>query len=139
MKIVLALLVSFLAVSSAFDVSSHYVVAQIALQDLQATYGAKVHSEVMAMLAPIDSITGVGNFKFQDAFVYPLMEANNGYDLAHEWHYQELPFFDGIPEFSTEMFDKYNLLNSITYSLFTVDAARNSRISKEFPKAYELR
>ena len=84
----------------------------------------------MKMLAPLDELTGSGNFKFQDALVYPLMEETHGYDLGHEWHYQELPYFKGIPEFPTEMYDRYNLLNSITNAIFTVDASQNSRISK---------
>lgn len=127
-----------LASTLAFDVTSHYVIAQIAQEDLQAN-NAKSYDQAVTMLEPLHQLSGGGDHVFLDAVAWPTEVLDHGDSLTAEWHNQNNPDFDGVPETEVEDYDRYNLLNEITYSLFAVDASSNSRIDKTFSKSYMLR
>jgi len=134
----LCILVALLALTMSFDTTAHYVIGQMVSKDMQdnkSTY----YKKVLDMLTPLVETTGAGNFPFLDAFAYASEIEEHGFSLGHEWHYQHNAFFDGVPEHDVEIYDKFNLLNEVTYSLFTVDATSNSRIDKTFGKSFMLR
>ncbi len=91
------------------------------------------------MVATIHNLTGAGNYAFHDAVAYPTVLMDGNFHLADLWHFQNYPFFDGVDTHDVEEYDKYNLLNEITYGIQAVDASSNSRIDKAFGKSFMLR
>ena len=136
MKVII--LTALLASSLAFDVTSQYIVAKIAQEDLTA-HNKAVLTQVEAMLEPLNKLSGAGKYPFLDAAAWPTEVLSHGVGLPYEWHYQNNPLFDGVDEHEVEDYDRYNLLNEMTYSLFAVDATSSSRIDKTFSKSYMLR
>jgi hypothetical protein len=127
-----------LASSLAFDVTSHYVIAQIAATDLQQNH-ASDYKQAVEMLEPLHELSGGGEHIFLDAVAWPSEVLQHGESLSTEWHYQNNAIFNGVDEHEVEDYDRFNLLNEMTYSLFAVDASSNSRIDKTFSKSYMLR
>lgn len=134
----IAFLAALVVSTMCFDISSQYIIAQMAMDDLTAHNKATL-DQAQAMLEPLNELSGAGSHPFLDAAAWPTEIMSHGYNLADLWHFQNNPLFDGVEEHDVEIYDRFNLLNEITYSLFAVDAQANSRISKVFSKSYMLR